>query len=110
MLECGASAVIGHVERAWTTSFRWPGTGATTTAFTSVLHALARGARVGAALEHLTRRYTEVSTELAEELRLRRANIDNDDVVAGLWTAQTDARNFVIIGDPAVRLTVAANQ
>ena len=110
MLGCGASAVIGHVERAWTTSFRWPGTGATTTAFTSVLHALARGARAGAALEHLTRRYTEVSTELAEELRLRRANIDNDDVVAGLWTAQTDARNFVILGDPAVRLTASANQ
>lgn len=109
MLGCGASAVIGHVERAWTTSFRWPGTGATTTAFESVLHALARGARVGAAAEYLNRRYTEVSTELAEELRLRSANIDNDDVVAGLWTAQTDARNFVILGDPAVRLTVAAN-
>jgi len=109
MLGCGAGAVIGHVERAWTTSFLWSGTGATTTSFRAVLHALARGARVGAAVEYLTQRYTQVSTELAEELRLRDANIDNDDVVAGLWTAQTDARNFVILGDPAVRLTVAAN-
>ena len=109
MLGCGASAVIGHVERAWTTSFRWPGTGATTTAFEAVLHALARGARVGAALEYLTQRYTQVSTELAEELRLRSANVDNDDLVAGLWTAQTDARNFIVLGDPAVRLTVVAN-
>jgi hypothetical protein len=74
-----------------------------------VLHALARGARVGAALEYLTQRYTQVSTELAEELRLRSANVDNDDLVAGLWTAQTDARNFIVLGDPAVRLTVVAN-
>jgi hypothetical protein len=109
MLARGAGAVIGHVERAWTTSFRWPGTGGTTVAFESLLHALACGARVGAAAEHLTRRYVEVSTELTEELRLRNAHVQNDDVVAGLWTAQTDARNFIILGDPAVRLAAAAD-
>ena len=112
MLARGAAAIIGHVERAWTTSFRWPGTGGTTVAFESVLHAISRGVRVGAASEYLNRRYVEVSTELTEELRLRNAHVDNDDIVAGLWTAQTDARNFIILGDPAVRLTVGdpANQ
>ena len=109
MLMQGAAAVIGHVERAWTWSFRWPRAGAAITVFESVLHALARGDRVGAAFDYLGRRYGDVSIELTEELRLRRAQFKNDEVVAGLWTAQTDARNFVVLGDPAVRLTIAAD-
>jgi hypothetical protein len=109
MLARGAAAVIGHVERAWTWSFRWPGAGATTAVFESVLHALAVGARVGAAVEFLNVRYGEIAAELSEELRQRGYGSQNDDIVAALWTARTDARNFIVLGDPAVRLSIAAS-
>jgi hypothetical protein len=104
MLARGAGAVIGHVERAWTCSFQWPGAGAQTLVFESVLDALVSRSRVGAAVSHLNTRYGEVSIELAEELRSRRFGKRNDAAVAGLWTAQADARNYVVLGDPAVRL------
>jgi|RhiMetdeSRZDD1v2_1073273.scaffolds.fasta_scaffold09539_8 hypothetical protein len=107
LLTKGAAAVFGHVERAWTWSFRWPNAGASTTTFQSVLNAIATGKRVGAAADHLGVRYTQVTAELATQLRKRAANFANDDIVAGLWTAQTDARNFIVLGDPAVRLTPA---
>lgn len=109
MLARGAAAVVGHVERAWTWSFRWPVAGGSTTVFESVLHALARGSRVGAAMEGLNRRYAEIAAELSEELRQNSVGMKNDEVVAGLWTALTDARNFIVLGDPAVRLALAAD-
>jgi len=107
MLLSGAAAVIGHVERAWTWSFRWPGAGASSAVFESVMHALARGKRVGPATEYLHLRRAEVSDELVEAIKLNDQNVQNDEEIAGLWTAQVDARNYVVLGDPAVRLTVA---
>jgi hypothetical protein len=109
MLTRGAAAVVGHVERAWTWSFRWPVAGGSTTVFESVLHALARGARVGTAMEDLNHRYAEIAAELSEELRQNGFGKQNDEVIAGLWTAVTDARNFVVLGDPAVRLALDAD-
>ena len=69
-----------------------------------MLDALVARSRVCAAVSHLNTRYGEVSIELAEELRSRRFGKRNDAAVAGLWTAQADSRNYVVLGDPAVRL------
>jgi len=107
MLTRGAAAVVGHVERAWSWSFQWPGAGRQTNVFQSVLNALAAGRRVGAAVGYLNSRYAEIAVELNEALRQRRYGLNNDDEVAGLWTAQTDARNYVVLGDPAVHFELA---
>jgi hypothetical protein len=111
----GALAVIGHVDRAWTTSFLSAATGTPDNpggqqlaAFRSVVVALMKGTPVGAALETFNQRYAELATLLADAL-------ENDKYVAAdertdpatlatLWTAHNDARGYVIIGDPAVRL------
>jgi hypothetical protein len=106
MVQAGAQAVIGHVDRAWSCSFLWPGAGAQIGAFEDVMLMLADGRRVGEAVDVLHSRCNEISYELAEALTEQGNGMQNDEDVAGLWLAQTDAANYVIIGDPATRLLV----
>jgi hypothetical protein len=40
-------------------------------------------------------------------LRNRKFGMQNDDDVADLVLTRTDAANFVIVGDPAVRISIA---
>jgi hypothetical protein len=103
--ENGAQAVVGHVDRAWSYSFAWPGAGAQTEVFRSLLSRIGAGDPLGAAMSYLTDRYAELATDLTqaiEQVQLGRRL--EDEQLAGLWTAYADARDFVVIGDPAVSL------
>jgi len=125
----GALAVLGHVDRAWTTSFsaqtrEGASSGLAETAepsgkskpakaerievFESVLRCLLEGHPVGSAMEYVNQRYAELAVELSGlwEDRDQQLSLSKEDF-ARVWRANNDARNFVVLGDPAVRLAGA---
>lgn len=95
--------MVGHVERAWTLSFLWPLAGAQRTVFTSLFTSLLGGARIGAAMEYFNDRFTELAAYLDTEHKRPKGMVGRDEKIALLWTASTDARNYVVLGDLATR-------
>ncbi|MCH9647429.1 MAG: hypothetical protein K0U98_04265 [Deltaproteobacteria bacterium] len=108
MLRQGALAVVGHVDRGWTLSFAWTLAHRTTDGVRSLedsLKQLFRGHRIGHALRPLHRRYTALAAHLTDPLdHLRRGESPDPRRLALQWTAHHDARNFVLLGDPATYL------
>ncbi len=101
----GALAVIGHVDRAWTASFEGSPNGEGLNAFRYALDRLLRGHTVGYAMYHLSQSYAGLATMLGtqeENMRIRE-EVDGD-LIADLLLLRSDARNFMVFGDPAVRL------
>ncbi len=109
ILSHGGLAVLGHVERAWGYSFISPGAGAQTGVFEGTLLQLLRGDPVGWVTENLNMKYADLATELVNDLEELEwdENYINPYDLAQKWTAHNDARNYVIIGDPAARIPFA---
>jgi hypothetical protein len=107
LLVRGAMAVIGHVERVWQCSFLWRDTGFQSQPFVESVQRLLNGGPLGWSLEPINQRYADLAASLC-------ALMDEDDLgaprdkasLAQLQTACRDARNYVVVGDPAVRLPI----
>ncbi len=113
---CGALACIGHVDRAWASSFLLaaPGHGGAVTAhravFESALKRLMEGRRVGHAMDYFDLRYAELASDLATRIEdATRYDVAVDEhELARLWIYTNDARDYAVIGDPAVRISAPA--
>jgi hypothetical protein len=108
----GALAVVGHVERAWGVSFLWGQAGPQIQVFQDCLERLIKGNYpIGYALEVFNNRYAELSSDLSSRLNEIRNFFKKPDdrILSSLWTANNDARNYILLGDPAVRLNIAGN-
>ena len=101
----GALAVVGHVESALQHSIEWGEAGRQIQAFEDALQAILQGRPVGEAMEVFGERFAELSAPFARELqRLHNGGPEDPEYLAELWMACNDSRNYVVLGDPAVRL------
>jgi hypothetical protein len=105
----GALATVGHVERAWGYSFMIDHyeeeKQKQLQVFEDLLKNLLKGHRLGNAFESFNQRYAEIGVSLnhvLEEMKYDKSI--SESRVAALWTTSHDARNYVVLGDPAVRL------
>ncbi len=104
----GALAVCGHVDVPWLTE----GPVAAVPIFAEVIRRLMDGHTVGSAMEVFDQRYAVFAARASEILRRQMALAKGDQAAPSDWelttllTAMVDARNYVIVGDPAVRLPV----
>jgi hypothetical protein len=107
LLVGGALAVLGHVERAWAHSFSGSGAAAQSQAFEDVLARIMAGKRLGFATDQFNMRQGVLSSMLANQLENMSfgKQVSRSDLNA-LWVARNDARNYALLGDPAVRLPV----
>jgi hypothetical protein len=107
----GALAFIGHIENTWAFSVMQPGAATereVAGTFSKAIDQLLDGYPVGAAMEPFDQRYAELAADLTAALRENEFKLpESDDELIDMLTMVTDARNYVIIGDPAVRLMVA---
>jgi hypothetical protein len=100
-----ALAVIGVVGLCRTPTPASP-TGWPLSGLNRLLTGLVKGDPVGHATEAIRFGYAEFAASLSEQLMDRRYGKAPDDrALAGLWAANNDARSYIILGDPAVRLS-----
>jgi hypothetical protein len=103
----GALAVIGHVDRAWAYSFQSSRGLPQTQSFRDVLSRLLSGHPIGSATDQFNLRWAGLSAELSDLIREMTFGLKlSESQLASCWVARNDARNYILFGDPAVRLRV----
>ncbi|HWU86233.1 MAG TPA: hypothetical protein VN253_03120 [Kofleriaceae bacterium] len=98
--------MIGHVERAWEYSITPPRLGPQILPFRNAIARILAGQPVGEATTDLTGRHAALAAEMVSLLGPNGPHLDDYALVVR-WIEQNDARNYILLGDPAVRLRSA---
>jgi hypothetical protein len=106
LLAAGALAVLGHVERAWGYSIQPPGVGPQLLPFRNLLWRVLAGMPIGHATMDFSRRYATESVALLNMLSPSQpgALAAAAQELTWTWVQRNDAQNYVMLGDPGVRL------
>jgi hypothetical protein len=107
LLAKGALASLAHVDRAWAYSFQNSRSAPQVQEMRDVMVRILQGQRIGQATDSFNMRWAVLSAELQESQNLRESFADqivSNAQLANRYVARNDARNYVILGDPAVRL------
>jgi hypothetical protein len=108
LLAQGALACLGHVERAWSYSYLTAKGDSQVSNFRNVIAGIALGNRLGNTTDQFNIRWNVMSSELLRCLEEKEHGADiTPGEVASRWVARNDARNYILLGDPAVRLRVS---
>jgi hypothetical protein len=100
-----ALAVLGHVERAWGYSIRPTGAGTQIGPFREFLARVFSGEPVGHATKNFSERFAVLSAALASALdESSKETKPSPQEIAAMWVERNDAQNYVVLGDPAVKL------
>jgi hypothetical protein len=102
----GALAVVGLADRMLGSSLGH--SAPTRQALTLAIRGLARGHRVGHAMQSLDEAQAALSNEWSELVEQARSGAQVEPLGVGhLWSATMDLRRVVVLGDPAARLPAA---
>ena len=97
-----ALAVLGHVDMAWSYSFKPPKIGQQLQPFRNMIGRIISGQPVGHSTRDFSERYAALSTELLSSMD--RSQVETElsaKKLARLWTERNDAQNYIMLGDPA---------
>jgi hypothetical protein len=98
-----ALALIGSIDTNRQSSIFWPSAGPVIQTFEYALSTLLKGKPAGMALEYFSRRHAELAASLQFLLKSDGAP-SRDEQISLVWNSMLDSRNFILIGDPAVRI------
>ena len=107
LLTKGALASLAHVDRAWNYSFQNSRSAPQVQEMRDVMVRMLKGQRVGQATDGFNMRWAVLGAELQESLNQREAfdqQLVSNATLAHRYIARNDARNYIVIGDPAVQL------
>ena len=106
LLRQGAVAVIAHVDRAFSYAFEDVMGTPQAQLLRMPLEQLLSGRRVGLAMEPLNQQWSSLAAQLGVLLGGGAAGDPppRPPAIANLYIARDDARNYIVLGDPAARL------
>ena len=103
----GALASLGHIDRAWAYTFVSSRGKGQVQGIRDVLARILSGDRIGHATDQFNIRWAALSTDLSDTMQAAaQGNPVPDALLGNLWAGRDDARNYIVLGDPAVRLRV----
>ena len=104
--ENGALAVLGHIDRAWSCSYDIDGQPPQNQSFRDVLTKVMSGYRLGSATDQFNFRWAALTIPLSDTLQKMQTRRGLEHQAVNQWIIRDDARNYILHGDPAIKLRV----